>query len=90
MKLSQMAHGESKSNVGKLFFRNQDDEWEQFPTDEQLQLAEESAYILQAMGFAIICQLCNTPPTVAQIKARALQNEWKCEKCHTINSAGKA
>jgi hypothetical protein len=76
--------------VGKLYFRNQDDEWEQFPNDEQLQLAEESAYILQAMGFAIICQLCNTPPTVFQIKQRALQNEWKCDKCHTINSAGKA
>jgi hypothetical protein len=76
--------------MGKLYFRNQDDEWEQFPNDEQLQLAEESAYILQAMGFAIICQLCNTPPTVFQIKQRALQNEWKCDKCHTINSAGKA
>ena len=76
--------------MGKLYFRNQDDEWEQFPNDEQLQLAEESAYILQAMGFAIICQLCNTPPTVYQIKQRALQNEWKCDKCHTINSAGKA
>ena len=85
-----MAHGSRGLNVGKLYFRNQDDEWEQFPTDEQLQLAEESAYILQAMGFAIICQLCNTPPTVQQIKQRALQNEWKCDKCHTINSAGRA
>jgi len=76
--------------VGKLYFRNQDDEWEQFPTDEQLQAAEKAAYDLQELGFAIICQLCNTPPTVAQIKQRALQNEWKCEKCHTINSAGRA
>jgi hypothetical protein len=67
-----------------------DDEWEQFPTDEQLQAARESAHHLQELGFAIICQLCNTPPTVQQIKQRALQNEWKCEKCHTINSAGKA
>jgi len=67
-----------------------DDEWEQFPTDEQLQAAQAAARDLQELGFAIICQLCNTPPTVQQIKQRALQNEWKCEKCHTINSAGKA
>jgi hypothetical protein len=76
--------------MGKLYFRNMDDEWEQFPTDEQLQAARESAHHLQELGFAIICQLCNTPPTVQQIKQRALQNEWKCDKCHTINSAGKA
>jgi hypothetical protein len=67
-----------------------DDEWEQFPTDEQLHAAQQSAHHLQELGFAIICQLCNTPPTVQQIKQRALQNEWKCDKCHTINSAGKA
>jgi hypothetical protein len=76
--------------VGKLYFQNQDGEWEQFPTDEQLQTAQEAAKDLQELGFAIICQLCNTPPTFAQIKQRALQNEWKCEKCHTINSAGRA
>ena len=76
--------------MGKLYFRNMDDEWEQFPTDEQLEIAKKSAQDLQQLGFAIICQLCNTPPTVQQIKQRALQNEWKCDKCHTINSAGKA
>jgi hypothetical protein len=76
--------------VGKLYFRNQDDEWEQFPTDEDLQAAEASAWDLQKLGFAIICQLCNTPPTVAQIKQRALQHSWKCDKCHTVNSAGRA
>jgi hypothetical protein len=76
--------------MGKLFFRNQDDEWEQFPTDEQLQAAQAAAHDLQKLGFAIICQLCNTPPTVQQIKQRALQHEWKCDRCGTINSAGKA
>jgi len=85
-----MVLGASRSNVGKLYFRNMDDEWEQFPTDEQLEIAKKSAQDLQQLGFAIICQLCNTPPTVQQIKQRALQNEWKCDKCHTINSAGKA
>ena len=76
--------------MGKLYFRNQDDEWEQFPTDEDLEAAKKSAWDLQKLGFAIICQLCNTPPTVAQIKQRAMQHEWKCFECHTINSAGKA
>ena len=76
--------------MGKLYFRNQDDEWEQFPTDEQLFMAQQSAYDLQALGFAIICQLCNEAPTVSQIKQRALQNVWKCDKCGTLNSAGRA
>ncbi len=76
--------------MGKLYFRNMDDEWEQFPTDEQLQAAQASAWELQKLGFAIICQLCNTPPTVSQIKQRAMLQSWKCDKCHTINSAGKA
>ena len=76
--------------MGKLYFRNQDDEWEQFPTDEQLQAAQKSALDLQLLGFAIICQLCNTPPTIQQIKQRALQNAWKCDKCGTLNSAGRA
>jgi ribosomal protein L37AE/L43A len=53
-------------------------------------MAQQSAHDLQALGFAIICQLCNEPPTVSQIKLRALQNAWKCDKCGTLNSAGKA
>jgi len=76
--------------MGYIQFLNQDGEWEEFPNEEQLQAARESAHDLQKLGFAIICQLCNTPPTVQQIKQRALQNEWKCDKCGTINSAGRA
>ena len=76
--------------MGKLYFKNMDGDWEQFPSDEDLQAAADAAYDLQELGFAIICQLCNTPPTVSQIKQRALQHEWKCFECHTINSAGKA
>jgi len=85
-----MAHGRNELTVGKLFFRNMDDEWEQFPTDQELEAAKQSAWDLQKLGFAIICQLCNTPPTVYQIKQRALQQSWKCDKCATLNSAGKA
>ena len=85
-----MVLGSHRSNVGKLYFRNQDDEWEQFPTDEQLEAAKKSALDLQLLGFAIICQLCKTSPTIQQIKQRALQNAWKCDKCGTLNSAGRA
>jgi hypothetical protein len=56
--------------VGKLYFQNQDNEWEQFPTDQELYMARQSAHDLQALGF--------------------LQNSWKCDKCGTMNSAGKA
>ena len=90
MKLAKMEHGSRRCPVGKLYFQNQDNEWEQFPTDQELYMAEQSAHDLQALGFAIICQLCNEPPTVSQIKLRALQNSWKCDKCGTMNSAGKA
>ena len=76
--------------MGKLYFKNMDEEWEQFPTDEELEAAKEAAWDLQKLGFAIICQLCNEPPSVFQIKQRVLQNSWKCEKCSTINSAGRA
>ena len=85
-----MAHGRNSLIVGKLYFQNQDNEWEEFPSDEDLQAARNAAYDLQELGFAMICQLCNTAPTVAQIKHRALQHSWKCDKCHTINSAGRA
>ncbi len=88
--ISRPDNGSRRCAVGKLFFKNQDEEWEQFPTDEQLYMAEQSAHDLQALGFAIICQLCNEPPTVSQIKLRALQNAWKCDKCGTMNSAGRA
>jgi hypothetical protein len=75
--------------MGKLYFRNMDDEWEQFPTDEQLEAARQSAWDLQELGFAIICQSCNTPPSIQQIKIRAMQQSWTCD-CGVVNSAGRA
>jgi hypothetical protein len=76
--------------MGKLYFKNMDDEWEQFPTDEQLEAARNAADDLELLGFRIICQMCNERPTIKEIKERAIHNEWKCPKCSTINSAGKA
>jgi hypothetical protein len=76
-------------NVGKLFFQNQDNEWEEFPDEEAMAHIRASAQILQELGYAIICQGCNEHPTVQQIKTRYLQQSWTC-KCGVINSAGKA
>jgi len=76
--------------MGKLYFRNMDDEWEQFPTDEEIASIQRSALILEEMGYRIICQMCNEAPSIKEIKERAKHNEWTCPKCHTVNSAGKA
>jgi hypothetical protein len=84
-----MAHGEGKKTVGKLFFQNQDNEWEEFPDEEAMAHIRASARILQDLGYAIICQGCNEHPSVQQIKNRYLQQSWTC-KCGVINSAGKA
>jgi predicted RNA-binding Zn-ribbon protein involved in translation (DUF1610 family) len=76
--------------MGKLYFKNLDNEWEQFPTDEQLEAARDAAYDLEEIGFKIICQMCNERPSVRESKERMVHNEWTCPKCGTINSAGKA
>lgn len=76
--------------MGKLYFKNMDEEWEEFPSDEQLEAARNSAYILEELGYKIICQMCNEAPSIKQIKERAKHNEWTCPKCNTVNSAGKA
>lgn len=75
--------------MGKLYFQNQDNEWEEFPDEEAMAHIRASAQILQDLGYAIICQGCNKPPSVQQIKTRYIQHSWTCE-CGTVNSAGKA
>ena len=79
-----------KMVMGKLYFKNLDNEWEQFPTDEDLEAARKSADDLEEMGFRIICQMCNERPTIKEIKERMIYHEWTCPKCHTVNSAGRA
>jgi len=76
--------------MGKLYFKNLDNEWEQFPTDEDLEAARKSADDLEDLGFRIICQMCNERPSIREIKERMVHAEWTCPKCHTVNSAGKA
>ena len=88
-----MEHGAVRrigSKMGKIYFKNMDEEWEQLPSDEQIEAARNAAYDLELLGYKIICQMCNERPTIKEIKERAFFQEWKCPKCSTINSAGKA
>jgi hypothetical protein len=88
-RLLKMAHGRSEQIVGRLYFQNQDNEWEEFPDEEALAHIRASAQILQDMGWAIICQGCNEHPTILQIKHRYMKQSWTC-KCGVVNSAGRA
>ena len=76
--------------MGHIEFLNQDLEWEQFPNEEQQANLRANAEALEELGYTIICQMCNTFPTRSQIRTRFLRNEWTCDKCKTVNSAGKA
>jgi hypothetical protein len=76
--------------MGHLQFMNQDGEWESFPTPEEEANLRENAEALEELGYKLICQLCNQAPNWNQIRQRWIMKEWKCNNCHTINSAGKA
>ena len=76
--------------MGHIQFLNQDGEWESFPTPEQEANLRANAKALEELGFQLICQMCNKFPNAQQIKDRWLLNEWTCEACGTVNSAGRA
>ena len=76
--------------MGHIEIMNQDGEWEQFPTEEQQANLRENAKLLEELGYKLICQLCNKFPNRTQIRSLYLKNEWTCDKCNTVNSAGRA
>ena len=76
--------------MGHIEIMNQDGEWEQFPTEEKQANLRENAKLLEELGYKLICQLCNKFPNRTQIRSRYLKNEWTCEQCGTVNSAGRA
>jgi hypothetical protein len=76
--------------MGHIQYLNQDGEWETFPTPEQEANLRANAEILEELGFKLICQLCNQFPNATQIRQRYLKESWTCEKCNTVNSAGRA
>ena len=76
--------------MGRLQFLNQDNEWENFPTDEEITYLRANLAALEELGYSLVCQMCNTLPTKAQIQTRWIKHEWTCAVCNTVNSAGKA
>ena len=76
--------------MGHLQFLNQDGEWETFPNAEQEANFRANAELIEDLGYRLICQLCNQFPNRQQIRDRYLRETWTCEKCSTINSAGRA
>ena len=76
--------------MGKLQFMNQDGEWENFPTDEELAYYRANIEALEQAGFALVCQMCNKTPNRSELQLRMLKHEWTCSVCHTVNSAGRA
>jgi len=76
--------------MGKLFFRNQDDEWEQFPTDDELYARKRKReQVLDALQVRILCHLCNEPVAKDElafwVQGQALT--WSCKKCHAVNDS---
>lgn len=96
-----MAHGNLRRNgdtMGSIEFKNQDGEWEKFPTDEELYALKEMVYAQPNPPvnpeLMTICHLCNEPFPMEQIMITggSLRTgfTWSCPKCHAVSSIGKA
>jgi hypothetical protein len=84
-----MATTEGESLMGRLQFQNQDDEWESFPTDEEIQRSKEVQAILEEFTFMTRCCLCNDSIPVSEIKVNLTNKAWSCRKCHAVNGLTK-
>ena len=78
-----------KTLMGRLQFKNQDDEWESFPTDEEIQRSKEVQAILEEFTFMTRCCLCNESIPVSEIKVNLTNKAWSCRKCHAVNGLTK-
>ena len=76
--------------MGHIQFMNQDGEWESFPTAEEEANLRANSAALEELGYKLICQMCNQIPTFKQLRERWMMKEWHCNKCNTVNSAGRA
>lgn len=82
--------------MGHIEFKNQDGEWEKFPTDEELYVLKELTEATEPAHPEIttICHLCNEPFPMESIVvtggSMATGYTWSCPKCHAVSSIGKA
>jgi hypothetical protein len=89
----------SGDDMGHIEFKNQDGEWEKFPTDEEMQILREMMNIDNTQPpmhpeITTVCHLCNEPFPVEEIVVRGgtptQGYTWSCPRCHAITSTGKA
>ena len=71
--------------MGKLYFKNMDLDWEEFPSDEELARTAEQQAALDEFQFKIVCHLCNQPVSPEQVKVNLEKRSWSCKKCHAVN-----
>ena len=71
--------------MGKLYFKNMDEEWESYPSDELQAITAEQVAIMDEFQFKIVCHLCNQPVSPEQIKVNLAKQSWSCKKCHAVN-----
>lgn len=71
--------------MGKLYFKNMDEDWEEFPSLEDEALSAEYQEALTEFQFKIVCHLCNQPVSPEQIKVNVIKQSWSCKKCHAVN-----
>jgi hypothetical protein len=84
-----MATSEGERIMGRLQFKNQDDEWESFPTDEEIARSKEVQAILEEFTIMTRCCLCNESIPVSEIKVNLTSKAWSCRKCHAVNGLTK-
>jgi hypothetical protein len=77
------------SIMSGLQFMNQDGEWEQFPTDDQLAEVAKHKELLNALQVRILCHLCNEPVPKEElafwVQGQALT--WSCKKCSAVSES---
>jgi hypothetical protein len=78
-----------KTLMGRLQFKNQDGDWESFPTEDEIQRSKEVQAILEEFTFTTRCCLCNNSIPYKDIKVNLINKSWSCEKCHAVNGLTK-
>jgi hypothetical protein len=84
--------------MGSLEFKNQDGDWEKFPSDEDLELIAIMRRVNPNLPInpeiTTVCHLCNEPFPMEDIVLTGGNPisgyTWSCPKCHAITSTGKA
>jgi len=72
-----------------LQFMNQDGEWEQFPTDDELAYKAQHKELLNALRVRILCHLCNEPVPKEELAfwVQGQSLTWSCKKCSAVSES---